>query len=224
MAMTESGKRIKAYFSKGIIRRKRPDDKEFDSLVHLSTRDLFNQALRKTGLDSDDCIRGPVIIIGPRLQDRGGIEFAVKKGKDDLIRYIPLGVTIINFTVDELVVYQCVFDPTTENSLNESTFEYYYNDIVSLETRTESYTKREYNLVEKIINNISILKNIVSTGKVEQHNLAEKFLLTTSGGSRIEVVLAEDTLIEEAGGGEVSTSEAEKSIMVVRRMLRDKKC
>lgn len=53
--------------------------------------------------------------------------------------------------------------------------------------------------------------------------MQEKFILTTSGATKIEVILSEQLLIEQEGGGEISTSEAKKSIMVVRKMLRDKK-
>ena len=52
---------------------------------------------------------------------------------------------------------------------------------------------------------------------------SEKFVLTTSGGTTLEVFLTDPKLIEKMGGGKIPTTEAEKTISVVRKMLREKK-
>ena len=56
-----------------------------------------------------------------------------------------------------------------------------------------------------------------------QLNAAETFVLTTSGGTSVETVLKDPKLIEMMGGGDIPTTEAERAIQVVRKMLREKK-
>ena len=55
-----------------------------------------------------------------------------------------------------------------------------------------------------------------------QLNAAEMFTLTTSGGTSIEVLLRDPTLIQKIGG-EMPTTKADKAIQSIRTMLRDKK-
>ena len=122
------------------------------------------------------------------------------------IRHTPITVTVITLTENQLVAYQSDLDLTTGNFLNESTDEYFYKDIVSIATKTESREIKFKNL-----------------GKI-QLNEAEIFKLTTSGGTSIEVILRDrKLLIEKMGGGEIPITDVEKTISVVRKMLREKK-
>ena len=105
----------------------------------------------------------------------------------------------------QIISYQCCLDLLTGNYLNESTDEYFYKDVVSIATKTESKTYSS----DKF-------------GDV-QLNAAETFVLTTSGGTSIEMVLRDPKLIEMMGGGNIPTTEAERAIQVVRKMLREKK-
>ncbi|MEZ4773717.1 MAG: hypothetical protein R3D00_11090 [Bacteroidia bacterium] len=219
--ITEKGKKIKNYFSKSFM-ASRPSDEQYDSWVNEDLNQLWDRAMIKTNLDRSDCIRQPVMITGPRLFNIGGAHVGVRKGKDDFIRFIPIGVTIINFTAHQLVIYQCAFDPTTSNSLAESTHEYFYQDIVSLETITESRTEKSYTFSEQVLLEIPLLKGLAQ-GKVEQYNDAETFILTTSGGTNIRVALSERILAESVGGGSIPTHLSEQSIRAVRKMLREKK-
>ncbi|WP_024770000.1 hypothetical protein [Aquimarina macrocephali] len=219
--MTSNGKKIKQYFSKSILTSKISDN-EFDTLLNESISKLFDRALTKTLLDKNDCLRTPRRITGPKMYDIGGAEFKLKKGKDNFIRYIPIGITIINFTQHEIVFYQCVFDPITENPLNESTSSYFYTDVVSIETKSESVTHEEFTFGEKVVNEIPLIGKLINNGTIHQYNVSEKFILTTSGSSWIEVRLSENVMIEEVGG-EFSTSDADNAIRSIRQMLRDKK-
>jgi len=103
------------------------------------------------------------------------------------------------------LAYTCVLDFTTGKALNESTDEYFYKDVVSVSTKSESRTV-----------------NIPKLGTL-QLNTAETFTLTTSGGTSLSVLLRDPTLIEKMGGGEIPTTRAEKAIQTVRKMLREKK-
>jgi len=221
--LTKEGKDIKNYFSDTVF-KKRIDDAEYDRLINQSLSGIDQLALDKVCISREDCIKEPVMIIGPpNFKRLSGLEFHIKKGKDNYLRYMPLGITVYNFASHSLLAYQCDFDPTTGNNLNDSTFEYFYNDIVSFETVTESGSHTDYDWKDKILKSIPILKSIVDTGKVIQADLAQKFILTTSGGSRLSVTLSEDILKEITKGGSFQLSKASKSINVVRRIIRGKK-
>jgi len=221
--LTDRGKKILNYFSTSLL-KSRISDQEYDALVRESIQILFPRALHLVGLDPEDCIhREQMIISPPNIRRIGDLEFQMKKGKDNYLRYIPVCVTIYNFTNHSLVAYQCIFDPTTDNSLNESTFEYFYNDIVSFETITESGSFIDYTWKEKIIKSLPILRSLMNTGNVYQYDFSREFILTTKGGTKLPVTLSDRILKQSTEGGEFRLTEALKSISVIRRIIRDKK-
>lgn len=221
--LNANGKKILNYYSKSVFKNK-PSDDEYDTLIKESVKGLYSTSLKMVSIHPDDCISRSVIIYGPpNFEKLNGLEFMIKKRKDNYIRFIPLGITVYNFTEHSLVAYQCTYDPTTNNSLNESTFEYFYNDIVSFHTITESGSSIDYDWKDKIFKGIPILKSILDTGKIIQYDYNQKFILTTSGGTSLPVTLTEGLLKEATDGGEFSLSEAHRSISVIRRIIRDKK-
>lgn len=183
----------------------KPTDKQMDQWLDEDLTALSKKALNKMGTDEKELVSESVQVTGPRLWDTGGANVFFKKGKDNLLRFTPVGVSIINFTQNQLLGYTCVFDFTTGKALNESTDEYFYKDVVSVATKSESKSV-----------------NIPKLGTI-QLNSAETFILTTSGGTSLSVLLRDPTLIEKMGGGEIPTTRAEKAIQTVRKMLRDKK-
>ncbi|NMH87981.1 hypothetical protein [Flavivirga algicola] len=222
--LTPNGKKILNYYSKSVLKSKIKDE-EYDNLIKESLQGLYDISLKMVDLDPGDCISRSVMIQGPpNFKRLNGLEFKIKKGKDNLLRFLPLGITIYNFTDHSLTAYQCMFDPTTSNALNEATYEYFYNDIVSFETVTESGSLIDNDWKDKIIKKIPVLKSVIDTGKIIQYDDTQKFVLTTKGGTRLSVTLTEAILKEATDGGDVfSLSEAHKSISVVRRIVRDKK-
>jgi len=198
----------------------KPTDAEMDAWIQEDLKDLQARALSKTGLDRSELIGEPVMVYGPRFWKIGGAEVGIKKGKDGVVRFIPLGVTVINFTPIQLVAYQCALDLTTSNPLSESTDEYFYRDVVSVSTQSKTMTWDKGVLGAKLAE--GPLAPLMTAGKL-QFNAAETFSLTTSGGTSIEVVLSDPTLIEKAGGGSIPTDMAEKAVQTVRKMLREKK-
>jgi hypothetical protein len=93
---------------------------------------------------------------------------------------------------------------TTGYVTREATHEYFYRDVVSVQTKTESLS-------------------VVWRKQAIQLQTAETFTLTTSGGTAIHVVLGDVKLAQLMGGGELPTTEAEQAIQAVRTMLREKK-
>ncbi len=205
---------IVSYFQK-------PSDEQMDAWIQEDLKNLQTRALAKTGLDPSELVAEAVMVYGPRFWDIGGAEVGIKKGKDGIVRFMPIGVTVINFTAHQLTAYQFALDLTTGNPLSERTDEYFYRDVVSVSTqsKTKSWDKAEIGT-----NALSVrqLLPLMSGGKL-QFNAAELFTLTTSGGTSIEVVLRDPKLIESAGGGSIPTDMADKAVQTVRKMLREKK-
>jgi hypothetical protein len=183
----------------------KPTDQQMDEWLEEDMEDLKKKALNKMGIDEAELVSEPVIITGPRLWDIAGADVLSKKGKDDILRFTPISVSIINFAQNQLLAYACVFDFTTGNTLNESTDEYFYKDVVSVSTKSESKLVR-----------------IPRKGTIHL-NAAETFTLTTTGGTSASVLLRDPKLIEKMGGGEIPTTRAEKAILAMRKMLREKK-
>ena len=201
--------------------RNKPADALVDGWIEEDLQRLEKIALEKTGLDESELVSETVTLTGLRFWNIGGADIGIRSGKDDIIRFTPLGVTVINFTEHQLIAYQCALDLTTGNPLSESTDEYFYRDVVSVSTQTESMTWDKAMLSSSGLAKTP-LASLMKHGKL-QFNAADKFVLTTSGGTSIEVVISDPTLIKSVGGGSIPTERADKAIRVVRKMLREKK-
>ena len=184
----------------------KPSDQQMDEWLDEDIKALQQKALAKTGTDESELVGESVSVFGPRLWEVGGAEVKFKKGNDNVLRYSPVGVSVISFTQNQIVTYQCVFDRFTGNSINEATDEYFYKDVVSVSTKTDSM-----NVTSEKLGGALHLKT------------AESFTLTTSGGTSLSVFLRDPALIEKMGGGELPVTRAEKALQSVRKMLREKK-
>jgi hypothetical protein len=201
--------------------KNRPSDRQMDAWLEEDLRDMETRALERTGLDKSEKRAETVVLTGLRFWNIGGAEVGIQKGKDDIVRFTPVGLTVINFTENQLVAYQCALDRMTGNPLSESTDEYFYQDVVSVSTQTESMTWDK-----AMLSSAGLAKTpLAALMKHDQlqFNAAKMFVLTTSGGTSIKVVLDEPALIESMGGGSIPTERADRAIQAVRRMLRDKK-
>jgi len=190
---------------------KKPSDAQMDAWLEEDLNALHGKALSKTGTDASEIVGEPVMVTGPRFWDIAGAGWAFKKGKDNVLRFTPVGATVLNFTPNQLIAYSAALDLTTGNALSESTDEYFYRDVVSVSTKTQS---------------MQVSGTGTGNGEftgTQQLNAAETFELTTSGGTSIQVVLRDPSLIEKMGGGNIPTTRAEKAIQTVRKMLREKK-
>ncbi len=181
-----------------------PTDQQIDAYLKEDLEDLGKKALSKFAIEQSQLTRQAVFITGPKLWDVAGARIAFKRGKDSNLRFNPIEVCVINFGANQLLAYKCVFDFMTGNPLNESTDEYFYKDVVSVSTKTESKTV--------MFRNVQL-----------QMNAAESFALTTSGGTSISVMLKDPTLIQRMGGGVISTTLAEEATLAIRTILREKK-
>jgi hypothetical protein len=192
--------------------KKMPTEEQMDQWINEDLTATKLKSLKKTGIDSSELVHDQIVIVGPRLEDQAGADWHIKKGKDNVLRYTPINVTILNMTANQLIAYNCCLDITTGNQLNESTDEYFYKDVVSVSTKTSSFTMK--------------FSKPTTVGGVTldqmQFNSGEKFILSTSGGTSIEVFLKDDQWQRDLGG-EIWTLDVEKAVQAVRKMLREKK-
>jgi hypothetical protein len=201
--------------------KKKPADRQMDAWLDEELQHMHTRALEKTGLDTSELVAEAVLLTGLRFWNIGGAEIGIRKGKDEIVRFTPIGITVINFTEHQIVAYQCALDMMTGNPLNESTDEYFYRDVVAVSTQTESMTWDKAMLSSAGLAKTP-LASLVKHGRL-QFNAAKMFVLTTSGGTSIQVVLNDPALIESVGGGTIPTERADRAIQAVRKMLREKK-
>ena len=187
---------------------KKPTDAEMDKFIAEDLSLAIKKSLKKASIDESELVGESVVVTGPRIWDTGGADCLSREGKDGNLRFTPINISVLNMTANQIIGYQSCLDLTTGNFLNESTDEYFYTDVVSVSTKTDS---RSINLKKH--------------GKVEtiQLDQAQLFVLTTTGGTSFETILQDPKLIEMMGGGNIPTTHAEKAIQVVRTMVRDKK-
>ncbi len=184
-------------------------DAEIDQWTQEDLNKLSQRSLEKMGIDASELVGEGVTITGPRLKDLGPAKFGYRKGKDNILRFTPVNSTIINFTQSQLLVYRCALDLITGNPVNEATDEYFYRDVVSVQTLSDTI-------------NVS-LPGLGKEFQSLQLNATEFFRLTTSGGTSVSMALRDPSLIQKLGGGEIPTTTAERAIQTIRTMLREKK-
>ena len=164
-----------------------------------------NTAPGKLDVHTSDLIMKSILITGPRLIKRGGVELIHKKGKDNIIRFNLINVCILLFTNNQMLYFNCCYDLISEKASLVSTEEFFYKDIVSTSTDTIETTYED------------------KEGKVQKLETADCFRVRTSGGTAIEVVLTSPKLLELWGGGVIPTDFIEDAISKIRKILRDKK-
>ena len=165
-----------------LIRMKDIPDRVVDDVAKSQLISLRERAFDKLGIDEDEVNEIPPIvfhgydysIIADGVTSNGLGATYYKFGKDCRLRTNQYRVVMLYFSANEMYCYEYNFS-LTENSQRESTDTYFYRDIVSLSTQTETANvgaeKRKYNY--------------------------ENFRLTTTGGTSISCSVREDE-VEDA--------------------------
>lgn len=144
----------------------RPTDHEIDRQAELLMGDLQWQALDKLGLDQDEVkLIDPIVVGGPYFGSLGRA-WSVKRGSDGVIRSSNVEGVVIYFGEHELHSYKYQVSLVEPNERRASTDEYFYRDVVSVSTQSQS---------ERVP---------MVGGNAETINF-EVFQLTTSGGTSI---------------------------------------
>jgi hypothetical protein len=177
-------------------------DEEFDRLGDEDLQNAAERAFKKWDIDKSEIPGIPIRISGPSFTNTG--TQAVKRGKDGIVRMNPIQFAVLGFAEHQLLAYIGVLDMITGNVLNEETEEFFYRDVVSVSTKTDSV-------------------KFTHKGETRQYNDTETFVLTTSGATSIRVPLWSPSLASILGGSAMPTTRAQAAIASVRTMLREKK-
>lgn len=197
--------------------KNRVSDDEFDAIQDKAYSLLGCVALDKLGLDAGDTVRENMLIKGPRYYDRSDADLVFKEGEDGIVRYSLHNIVIMVFTKKHLAMYQCALDLQTGNRLNERTEEFFYKDIVSVGTQTQTNTLLDE---DSSFNYISGSSN--KTISITQQNAWESFELRNAGGGVITVPIESKAVLKQMGGS-FEESEIDKAVNSIRVVLRDKK-
>jgi len=210
-----------------------PSDYQVDKWLEEDLKYLSRRAVDKCGADDSELIAEPVTITGPYIWYTGDAKVLFKKGKDNILRFTPIRVVVVNFTQKQLLIYSCVYDLIDGKLLNESTDEYFFKDVVSVSTRLESMSITIPESVYKLLARQSwkqswklgnSLRGRATSGtNTIQLNNVETFTLTTTGGTSISIVLRDPDLTKIMGGGVIPTTRAEKAVQVIRKMILENK-
>jgi hypothetical protein len=179
-----------------------PSDQQIDLwLEEELTRIMDTNALDKLGLDRDELVKSSLIIPGPIFWKVDGVplkDILQKLGKDKFFRYSILNIEIFIFTAHYLANYGCVYNFLKNTTINEHTNEFFYKDVVSVRTDTQSSA---YTLIG---------------GEKLEHS--QTFQLNLSG-DQVSVVINDKKLKSNSK----MTSRVDEAVQSIRAMLRDKK-
>lgn len=144
----------------------KPADADIDSDAASAVADVQKRALSKLGLDADEVkLIEPVVVHGYYYKNiASGVQ--VKLGKDRVFRSSNYEGVVLFFSEHQLHAYKFQFSLVSSQESREQTDEYFYKDVVSVATQSETFT----------INDIK--------GNSQQVNF-EEFKLTTTGGTSI---------------------------------------
>lgn len=186
----------------------RPSDTTIDKWFEEDLQQIHKHAVHKLGLGEEllGVKKEPLRAIGPIWWSDSGVpkqDLLYKQGKDGVTRYSVYEVLLIYTAEHLLAAYSCDFNTLKNVMLNEATYEFHYQDIVSVATR-ESSTSYTLPNKEKLVD-------------------SQEFSVSVSSGESIGVVIKSDKLVEITKGEMPFKDEVENTINRLRSLLRDKK-
>lgn len=216
-------------------------DSDIDRIVKEKSEELVNRALEKVGTDLSEIVSAPITITGPRFSGIGNVKVYTKLGKDELMRYSVVGVTILHFAERQLLAYECTFNLLNGKLITEGTHEYFYGDVVSMETHTRDLTAdMSTDVLSSFLNRLPLRDYFrigfdllallwerakrmlgVTIKRKPRLEKIETFELTTAAGTAIRIPLP--ILANAEQNNTLTEAQAQLSIQSVRRMLRDRK-
>jgi hypothetical protein len=182
-----------------------PSDVLVDQWLQEDIDKLVNQSYQKLGLEKSESMPDPLVIISPVYWQIRGIDvkdLGLRKGKDKMLRFSVYQITIFQLHDYVLASYICYYNFRRSTSLNETTHEYHYRDIVSVSTQEVS---SNYYLPD---------------GQKLVH--VQEFKLSVASGESIKVTI-NPYQIAKTENAQLPPTGAERAVSVLRNMLREKK-
>jgi hypothetical protein len=226
-------------------RSQRADDDDIDIWRDQDFKAVIKRISDDAALAASDLMdrRHPIVFTGlPRFEnlqihrnyDDGKVRrrwrFKVKVGRDGITRFTPPCLTVLHFTKDHLLAYQCDLDLLSGKVLNETLDEYFWQDIVSLQIErqtlpTEADDRQLYEQWSETMPNdqseryeavLAEQPAVLATGQTTILRLK-----TTSGGG-LEIVLADERFVANPPPDCLQTRN-DDAIARLRKLLRDRK-
>lgn len=184
-----------------------PLDEQVDRWFEESLQRLIlhsRLALRLT--ESEGQFAEPLVLSAPTLSKTHGIpseDLKWKKGKDNRLRFAIYNIIVIYLTERHLAAFTCDFNFLRDVSLNETSREYHYQDIVSVTTYEWSEAFDRPTCEKRITSQI--------------------FRLSVASGEFIEVREDCSVLRQMTKEEQVPAMGADEKVATIRAMLRVKK-
>ncbi|MBQ7502613.1 hypothetical protein IJT93_07860 [bacterium] len=166
------------------------DDKTYDDNAAKPLNNFKSKALNELDIDETEVEAvQPIELKGYTINGAG----KAKYGKDGVLRTDRFSASITFFSNEAMHIYSFIYSTTTPNDTHESTKEYFYKDIVSIEI-----TQRQ---------------NPIKTNLIQSKDYIEDCLtFITTGGSRVELSIAKQEL-----------ESVKTSLKAMRNLLKEKK-
>jgi len=160
----------------------KPTDADIDADAASAVADVQKRALNKLGLDADQVkLIDPVTVHGYYYRSiASGLQ--VKRGKDGDFRSSNYEGVVLFFSEHQLHSYKFQSSLVSPQESREQTDEYFYKDVVSVSTQSETF-------------NLTDVK-----GNSQQVNF-EEFKLTTTGGTSITSSIRDEGSISRVISG-----------------------
>lgn len=170
----------------------RPTDSEIDQICAKECADLKSRAMKKLGLDEDQVAEAAPISFDGYSYENIGSEYKAQKGEDNKYRSSNYKATMFLFSAEQVYCYEYTFSIIVDEK-KETTEEYFYRDIVSAATATDT-KKYDYKVGKKS----------------ESFSITTEYFRLTVPGAQIHAYIRD-------------MSTAERSINAMKSLLRSKK-
>ncbi|GAB3346390.1 hypothetical protein GCM10027300_05300 [Modestobacter lapidis] len=168
----------------------RPTDEEIDRAAMGVVRSSQQRAIAKLGLDEDQVkVIDPLLIDGYVLRNE-----TVKRGKDGVFRTPRYEGVVLLFSEQQLYSYKLQFSLVEDGRVSEQTDEYFYRDVVSISTASDSIKVSEVGGGSKTVN-------------------LELFKLTTSGGTSVTSAIRDEGQVTRSLQGARQLIREKKSLV-----------
>jgi hypothetical protein len=212
-------------------------DEDFEALIERIGRDVMRTT---PGLIDP---KHPIVFAGmPRfdnleirrshdngtLRQRWRVKFKV--GRDKVTRFTPPCLTLLYFTKDHLIAYQCDLNLLSGQVINETLDEYFWQDISTLQIERQSLPTEtdDRQLYEQVAENMPA-DEAERYAPLSADEPAELWIgkrtilrLKTNSGGGLEIVLADERLTGKPDEDSLQIRN-EKAIDKLRLLLRDRK-
>lgn len=148
-------KKVIRYFLNDGCLSKHISDEEYESMLRSHIKDFKQRALDKIGLDESELQEIPPVHFEGFLTDKTTY---VRLGKDKKFRYSGYQISWLFFSASQVYLYQYTLYMDCDDK-KETTNEYFYKDITSFNTSTDTIETQFYDPKKKDI----VLKNVDST-------------------------------------------------------------